>query len=225
MRRRTTTSAEPGLFDEPTPNQLSQEDLAPVAMILRGFAASPDVDLMAAVREVEALSPFRRMVTRGGFEMSVAMTNCGSVGWTTDRRGYRYSHLGPLTGRAWPRMSDMQLDLASRAAEKIGIKDFVPDCCLINLYEVGAKLSLHQDRNEADFAWPIISVSLGLPAVFLFGGTSRSQRPRRIELLSGDVVVWGGASRLAYHGVEPLRVGEHPLTGTSRINLTFRRAL
>jgi alkylated DNA repair protein (DNA oxidative demethylase) len=164
------------------------------------------------------------MITPGGFRMSVAMTNCGRVGWVSDRSGYRYDPVDPENGQPWPAIPASFLDLARRAAGIAGFA-FDPDCCLINRYEPGTKLSLHQDRDERDFTAPIVSVSLGLPAVFLWGGLKRSDRPRRIRLESGDVVVWGGPSRLTYHGVAPLAAGEHPVTGQVRINLTFRKAL
>jgi alkylated DNA repair protein (DNA oxidative demethylase) len=157
--------------------------------------------------------------------MSVAMTSCGQVGWITDRRGYRYEAVDPETGRQWPKMPERFSLLAGRAAAEGGFAGFVPDSCLINRYECGTRLSLHQDRNERDFSAPIVSVSLGLPAVFLFGGARRSDRPQRVLLESGDVVVWGGPARLAFHGVAPLVEGQHPLTGARRINLTFRKAL
>lgn len=157
--------------------------------------------------------------------MSVAMTNCGRVGWVTDGKGYRYDAIDPLSGKRWPSMPPVFLQLAERAAAAAGFSAFEPDSCLINRYEPGARLSLHQDRNEHGFDAPIVSVSLGLPAIFLFGGLVRNERPRRLRLENGDVVVWGGPARLAFHGVEPLADGNHPLTGRCRLNLTFRRAL
>jgi alkylated DNA repair protein (DNA oxidative demethylase) len=180
---------------------------------------------MAAVLDVERAAPFRRMMTPGGRQMSVAMTNCGSAGWVTDRRGYRYDPIDPVSGKPWPAMPAVFAELAARAADAGGFAGFRPDVCLINRYEPGAKLSLHQDRDEHDFSQPIVSVSLGLPATFLFGGARRNDRPRRYWLESGDVVVWGGPSRLAYHGIEPLADGDDPVTGRCRINLTFRKAL
>jgi alkylated DNA repair protein (DNA oxidative demethylase) len=165
------------------------------------------------------------MMTRGGFTMSVAMTNCGKAGWITDRRGYRYDSVDPETDKPWPAMPEVFSSVAVRAAEAGGFSKFEPDACLINRYEPGARMSLHQDRNEQDFGQPIVSISLGLPAVFLFGGNERSDRPSKVYLESGDVVVWGGPARLAFHGIAPLADGEHPLTGRARFNLTFRRAL
>ncbi|HKU97550.1 MAG TPA: DNA oxidative demethylase AlkB [Vineibacter sp.] len=202
-----------------------REALADGAVLLRGFVAKDAAALLQAVETIIARAPFRNMVTPGGFTMSVAMTNCGRAGWLTDRKGYRYDAIDPETGRPWPDLPDPFVRLAKRAATAAGYKGFVPDACLINRYEPGTRLSLHQDRNERDFAAPIVSVSLGLPAVFLFGGAERSDRPRRYRLEHGDVVVWGGPSRLAFHGVAPLADGEHPLTGRRRFNLTLRKAL
>ena len=201
------------------------EALAAGATLLRGFASSDTTALMKALEQVLTAAPFRHMVTPGGFRMSVAMSNCGRVGWVTDRTGYRYTPVDPTTGRPWPSIPGPFMRLAIRAAAEGGFGGFEPDACLINRYEPGAKLTLHQDKNERDFAAPIVSVSLGVPIIFLFGGTHRGDRPRRIRLENGDVVVWGGRSRLAFHGVAPLAEGDHPLTGRCRINLTFRKAL
>lgn len=193
-------------------------------MLLRGFARPVEAGLLAALRDIEADAPFRRMFTPGGHQMSVAMTNCGEAGWVTDRRGYRYDGADPESGKAWPAMPAVFRDLAENAAREAGFAGFAPDACLINRYEPGAKMSLHQDRDEKDFAAPIVSVSLGLPAIFLFGGAKRSDKPQRYRLEHGDVVVWGGPSRLFFHGVAPLADGEHAVLGRQRINLTFRRA-
>jgi alkylated DNA repair protein (DNA oxidative demethylase) len=198
------------------------EALAEGAVLLRGFAFDRADALVGAVQEIVRAAPFRHMVTPGGFSMSVAMTNCGQAGWVTDRSGYRYDARDPETGQPWPAMPPVFGDLAMRAAEEAGFPGFNPESCLINRYEPGAGLSLHQDRNERDFGQPIVSVSLGLPAVFLFGGSKRADRPRRIPLQHGDVVVWGGPARLTFHGVAPLQDGDHPLLGHSRVNLTFR---
>ena len=195
------------------------------AVLLNGFARVQAPTLVAAVTEIAAAAPFRNMITPGGFQMSVAMTNCGRAGWITDRKGYRYEAVDPMTGRAWPPMPQSFVRLASAAAKAVGFAGFEPDACLINRYEPGTRLSLHRDENERDLNAPIVSVSLGLPAIFLFGGKARTDRPRRIGLESGDVVVWGGPDRLAYHGVAPLAEGEDALTGQCRINLTFRKAL
>jgi alkylated DNA repair protein (DNA oxidative demethylase) len=199
--------------------------IADGAYLLRAFAKPEEAALVRAVERIAAAAPFRNMVTPGGFRMSVAMTNCGRVGWITDRRGYRYAAEDPETGRPWPAMPEAFSHLAARAAAACGFGGFDPDSCLINRYEPGTRLSLHQDRNERDYAQPIVSVSLGLPAIFLWGGLRRTDRARRIPLESGDVVVWGGPARLAFHGVAPLPDGEDPLTGRCRINLTLRKAL
>jgi alkylated DNA repair protein (DNA oxidative demethylase) len=201
------------------------EPIADGAALLRGFAEKDAAALVATVDVIAARAPFRHMVTPGGSRMSVAMTNCGAAGWVTDRSGYRYQPQDPLTGQPWPPMPESFLRLAIDAAAAAGFAGFIPDACLINRYEPAAKLSLHRDEDERDFSAPIVSVSLGLPAVFLFGGLSRDNRPRRIPLRHGDVVVWGGPARLVYHGVMPLDEGAHPLTGPHRINLTFRKAL
>ncbi|OJU21205.1 MAG: alpha-ketoglutarate-dependent dioxygenase AlkB [Afipia sp. 62-7] len=197
--------------------------LAPGAMLLGGFARAFETPLIEAVRAIVQRAPFRHLVTPGGHRMSVAMTNCGAVGWVSDRTGYRYDAIDPDSGQPWPPMPDVFTRLAHEAAAKVGFADFRPEACLINRYEPGAKLSLHQDKDELDFAHPIVSVSLGLPATFLFGGMNRSDKTTRYRLTHGDVVVWGGPSRLAYHGVLPLPDGEHPLLGRQRINLTFRK--
>ena len=209
----------------PSSPQLAIEPLADGAVLLRGFAYAEADALMAALREIIAAAPLRHMTTPGGYRMSVAMTNCGHAGWVTDRSGYRYDGLDPATQRPWPALPARFLALAGRAAAAAGFAGFVPDSCLINRYEPGARLSLHQDRNEREFGAPIVSVSLGLPAMFLFGGARRADRPRRIRLDGGDVAVWGGPARLAFHGIAPLADGVDPLTGPCRINLTLRKAL
>lgn len=201
------------------------ETMGPGATLLRGFAAAEAPALITSLGVVAAAAPFRRMTTPGGYAMSVAMTNCGAAGWVTDRRGYRYAATDPASGRPWPLMPEPFRRLATGAAAAAGYARFEPDACLVNRYEPGAKLSLHQDKDERDFSAPIVSVSLGLPATFLFGGLRRADRPRRFRLESGDIAVWGGPSRLFFHGVEPPEEGEDPLTGRCRINLTFRKAL
>ena len=198
--------------------------LAPGAMVLRGFAQPFGERLVAALGRVVERAPFRHMVTPGGHRMSVAMTNCGAAGWVTDRAGYRYDHRDPESGRRWPPMPDEFATIAVQAAARAGFDGFAPDACLVNRYEPGTRLSLHQDRNERDFEAPIVSVSLGLPAIFLFGGLERRDPARRVPLAHGDVAVWGGPARLAYHGVMPLDAGQHPVLGACRINLTFRKA-
>lgn len=199
--------------------------LGPRAVLLRGLARRRAPDLVAAIGEIAAVSPFRHMVTPGGWEMSVALTNCGEAGWVTDRTGYRYDAIDPATSRSWPAMPEGFADLAVEAAEAAGFGGFHPDACLVNRYAAGARLSLHQDRNERDLDQPIVSVSLGLPAIFLWGGKKRADGARRIPLIHGDVVVWGGPDRLKFHGVHSLAEGKHPLTGPYRFNFTFRRAL
>ncbi len=181
-------------------------------------------ELLCAVERIHAAAPFRHLTTPGGHVMSVAMTNCGDLGWVSDRRGYRYQGVDPLSGAPWPAMPDLFRCVATGAAEEAGYARFVSDACLINRYEPGARLTLHQDRNERDPSQPIVSVSLGVSAIFLFGGMRRNDRPRRIRLDHGDVVVWGGATRFAFHGVEALGEGMHAVTGRCRINLTFRKA-
>jgi alkylated DNA repair protein (DNA oxidative demethylase) len=193
-------------------------------MLLRGFARPLEADLIAALHDIAVQAPFRHMPTPGGHLMSVAMTNCGSLGWVTDRSGYRYDANDPETGKPWPAMPASFRELAAQASDRAGFGAFAPDACLINRYKPGARMSLHQDRDEDDFGAPIVSVSLGLPAIFLFGGLKRSDKPRRFRLEHGDVVVWGGPARLAFHGVAPLADGEHALMGRQRINLTFRKA-
>ena len=200
------------------------DSLGAGAAVLRGFAALAQDALLAGVQIVTAQAPFRHMVTPGGFRMSVAMTNCGALGWVTDRSGYRYDSIDPENGKPWPPMPAAFLRLATDAAAYAGFDGFVPDACLINRYEPGARLSLHQDRNERDLGAPVVSVSLGIPAVFLFGGSNRTETATRVLLSHGDVVVWGGPARLRYHGVLPLKEGHHPLVGDHRINLTFRKA-
>ena len=204
------------------PPELGREEIVDGAVLLRGFAFDRAETLIGQVEEIAQAAPFRHMVTPGGFSMSVAMTNCGPAGWVTDRTGYRYDARDPESGRSWPAMPAVFADIAARAANEAGYPDFRPESCLINRYEPGARMSPHQDRNEHDFGQPIVSVSLGLPAVFLFGGLKRADRSRRLPLHHGDVVVWGGPSRLRFHGIAPLADGVHPLVGRCRINLTFR---
>jgi alkylated DNA repair protein (DNA oxidative demethylase) len=201
----------------------SREWLEEGAVLLRGFALTEARLLVEEADRVAQAAPFRHLVTPGGYTMSVAMTNCGRVGWVSDRTGYRYDPVDPQSGVPWPDMPPAFLDIATRAAGEAGFVNYDPDACLINRYVAGAKLSLHQDRDEKDPWAPIVSVSLGLPAVFLWGGKRRSDRVRRLRLESGDVVVWGGPARFVYHGVAPLSDGQHPLTGNLRLNLTFRK--
>ena len=202
----------------------AEEVIAEGAVLLPGFARTIEVELLEALRAIIEQSPFRHMTTPGGHQMSVAMTNCGGFGWVTDRSGYRYDPNDPQSGKPWPPMPGAFRELARAAADRGGFGGFAPDACLVNRYQPGARMSLHQDRDENDFSAPIVSVSLGLPATFLFGGLKRSDKPRRFRLEHGDVIVWGGPTRLAFHGVAPLAEGEHSLLGRQRINLTFRKA-
>jgi alkylated DNA repair protein (DNA oxidative demethylase) len=202
----------------------AREQIAEGAMLLRGFARPIQLDLRDALQTIADQAPFRHMQTPGGHHMSVAMTNCGQFGWVTDRTGYRYDPIDPVSQRPWPAIPPIFRELAGQAAAQAGFAGFWPDACLINRYEPGARMSLHQDRDERDLAAPIVSVSLGLPAIFLFGGARRGDRPQRYRLQHGDVAVWGGPSRLFFHGVAPLADGEHALFGRQRINLTFRKA-
>ena len=211
------------LFED-SESDILDEDLGPGTAILRRMARNRETEIMDALFSVARGSPFRHMVTPGGFRMSVAMTNCGSLGWVTDRKGYRYASVDPETGTVWPAMPEVFMDLARGAATKAGYPAFVPDACLVNRYEPGARLTLHQDKNENDFEYPIVSVSLGLPAIFLFGGLERSDKTVRVPVFHGDILVWGGPARLRYHGVNPLKDGSHSLAGAYRFNLTFRKA-
>lgn len=201
----------------------TRETLAEGAILLRSFALTHESEIVDSVQRVAQVAPFRNMTTPGGFRMSVAMTNCGAFGWVTDRKGYRYSSVDPETDRPWPMMPNVLQYLAEHAAREAGYPEFSPDACLINRYEPGAKMSLHQDKDEKDFTNPIVSVSLGLSATFQFGGLKRSDPVRKFVLHHGDVVVWGGPSRLFYHGILPLKDGEHRQLGRNRFNLTFRK--
>jgi DNA oxidative demethylase len=212
------------LFESVPDLQPSQQTMAEGAVLLHGFARSFESELIADLHAIVAQAPFRHMVTPGGHQMSVAMTNCGDAGWVTDRSGYRYDANDPEAGKPWPAMPALFCKLAGQAAAQGGFDDFSPDACLINRYAPGARMSLHQDKDETDFGAPIVSVSLGLPAIFLFGGLQRSDKPQRFRLQHGDIAVWGGPARLFFHGVAPLADGEHALLGRQRINLTFRKA-
>ena len=213
------------LFADAEPEQQPRhEPIGEQSCVLRGFAL-PWLDrLLPALDAVLAAAPFRQMVTPGGFTMSVALSSCGTLGWTTDRSGYRYTCNDPQTGQPWPEMPDVFLQLAQAAAQAAGFTDFIPDSCLINRYVPGSKMSLHQDKDEKSYAAPIVSVSLGLPAMFLFGGFARADKSQRVPLLHGDIVVWGGVDRLRYHGVLPIKDGQHSRLGEQRINFTFRMA-
>ena len=212
------------LFDDISAPCPGPQAIAPGAVLLHGFAADMAQELLRSAMQVIADAPLRHQLTPGGQAMSVGMTNCGALGWTSSRSGYRYCSTDPLSGQPWPGMPGCFADLAARAAAQAGFEGFRPDACLVNRYQPGGRMSLHQDRDEADLTMPIVSVSLGLPAIFLFGTNRRNDRPARYRLAHGDVVVWGGAARLAYHGVAPLADGNHPRLGRQRINLTFRCA-
>lgn len=215
-----------GLFDEvPLDEAERRVPLAEGAVLLRGFLRDRAAELLECIAAVAAAAEFRRMVTPSGLAMSVAMTNCGPRGWVTDRRGYRYETCDPLTDRPWPAFPACFPEAAKSAAAAGGFTNFRPDACLVNRYEPGAKLGLHQDRDELDLTAPIVSFSLGLPATFLFGGSNRRDPVRKYRLEHGDAVVWGGPARLAYHGVAPLADGIHPQTGPVRYNLTFRKTM
>lgn len=213
------------LFAGLEPQQASRQHMAEGAVVMRGRALAQADELIADIHRISSSAPFRHMVTPGGFSMSVAMTNCGTYGWVTDRRGYRYERQDPLTGENWSAMPESFLSLAVRAANDAGYPEFLPNACLINRYEPGAKMSLHQDKDEKDFSSPIVSVSLGLPVAFQFGGLQRTDPVTKYPLQHGDVVVWGGPSRLFYHGVLTLKDGIHEKAGPFRYNLTFRHAV
>ena len=201
----------------------TRTDLAAQACVLHGFALDAVETLLAELRDIEARAPFRHRVTPGGHVMQVAMTKAGTFGWCSDRRGYRYDRLDPQSGNPWPALPPAFLQLAANAAREAGFDGYVPDACLINRYAPGTRLSLHQDRDEDDRVAPIVSVSLGLPATFLFGGFARSDKTVRVPLMHGDVVVWGGADRMRFHGVLPVKPGRHDVLGEQRLNLTFRK--
>jgi alkylated DNA repair protein (DNA oxidative demethylase) len=212
------------LFDDTLEPPPARQDLAPGAVLLRGRALAQAPQLLAAAEGVMTAAHLRHWLTPGGRRMAVAITNCGPLGWVSDARGYRYQSTDPLSGQPWPALPPVIAELAVAVAEEAGYPGFRPDACLVNRYLPGTPLSLHQDRDEQDLRQPIVSISLGLPAVFLFGGQSRSERPARWPLQHGDVLVWGGPSRLAFHGVQALAPGRHPLLGEQRINLTLRCA-
>lgn len=198
--------------------------LAEGAMVLRRFATPVVVALMEGVEAVVAQSPLRRLIVPNGRPMRIEMTNCGLVGWVNIDGRYRYSRVDPLTGRSWPGMPATFRRIAGAAASAAGYPDFQPAVCIINRYAVGADLQMHQDRDDTQDRQPVVSVSLGLPAIFHFGGQGRGEKPLTIPLDDGDVVVWGGASRMHRHGVAPVAPGVHPRTGAYRYNLTFRTA-
>ena len=212
------------LFDTDSSGPRSDAPVAlgPGATLLPGFALASEEALLSSLAEVIQTSPLRHMETPGGHRMSVAMSNCGDLGWVSERSGYRYARTDPQTGRNWPPMPEVFLELAASAADRAGYAGFAPNACLVNRYEIGGRLTLHQDKNEGDFTKPIVSVSLGLPATFLFGGEQRTDPVTKTNLEHGDVAVWGGRSRLRFHGVAPIKRGQHRQLGPVRYNLTFR---
>ena len=214
----------PDLFADERPDGGLREPLGAQAVVLRAYALPMLPDLWHTLQQLTAASPFRIMQTAGGRHMSAALSSCGSLGWVSDTFGYRYAARDPHTGQPWPAMPQELLQLGRQAAAEAGFAAFTPDTCLINRYLPGARMGLHQDRHERDFRQPIVSVSLGLPAVFLFGGLTRDAAVQRVPLFHGDVVVWGGVDRMRFHGVLPVKPGQHPLLGAQRINLTLRQA-
>jgi alkylated DNA repair protein (DNA oxidative demethylase) len=207
------------LFDTPDKQQILKD-----VVLLRRFVAPVENEVLQALAEVLQLAPLRHMLTPGGFAMSVATTSCGDLGWVSDKKGYRYAACDPLTGKAWPQMPASFKQLAKQAASRAGFDNFEPDACLVNSYAVGARMGLHQDKDERDFDQPIVSVSLGMPAVFQMGGFARTDKAMKLPLYHGDVLVWGGESRLRFHGVLPIKAASHPVLGACRVNLTFRKA-
>ncbi|MFD2642703.1 DNA oxidative demethylase AlkB [Pseudomonas japonica] len=207
------------LFTSSDPHWLGKQ-----VVVLPGFVLDRFERLLPALRQIVLAAPFRNMTTPGGRTIAVRVTNCGELGWISDLHGYRYSPVDPLSGKPWPALPEVFLELARSAAHSAGFEDFTADACLINSYLPGNRLTLHQDRNERDFSQPIVSVSLGLPATFLLGGHTRAERTQRVALQHGDVMVWGGEDRLRFHGILPLQDGRHPVLGARRINFTLRKA-
>ncbi|EXF93691.1 dioxygenase [Pseudomonas fluorescens HK44] len=224
MRSKAMPSTTFELFADEDRQPARTEQLGEQSCVLRGFALPWVEQLLPALEKILLAAPFRQMVTPGGFTMSVGLSSCGTLGWTTDRSGYRYTRIDPFSGQPWPAMPKVFREMAQAAARAAGFHHFEPDACLINRYLPGAKMSLHQDKDERSYDPPIVSVSLGLPAMFLFGGFKRSDTSLRVPLFHGDIVVWGGVDRLRYHGVLPLKEGHHPQLGGQRINFTFRTA-
>lgn len=223
-KSRLSSGISTDLFADLEPPKPAIEVIAQDAVLLRGLISSHEQQLLHEIQNILNLAPLRQVTTPSGLKMSVTMSNCGDVGWVSDRRGYRYETRDPDTGQPWPSLPALFIQLAQNSAALAGYPNFSPDACLINRYVPGARMSLHQDKDERDFNAPIVSVSLGLPAVFLFGGLQRVDKALRIGLEHGDIVVWGGSNRLAFHGIAPLAEGQHPLLGSQRINLTFRKA-
>lgn len=224
MKRESLTPITFDLFAQEPVQSTAMEQIGPCSWVLRSFALTEIEDLLSALKAVLGKASFRHMMTPGGFTMSAALSSCGSFGWMTDQSGYRYTPIDPQTGLPWPDIPQVFMVLAQRAAQACGFSGFIPDACLINQYIPGAKMSLHQDKNERHYQWPVVSVSLGLPAIFLWGGHQRTDKTQKVPLMHGDVVVWGGEDRLRFHGVLPIKPGHHPLLGEQRINFTFRRA-
>lgn len=207
------------------PEDRARIALGPGAVLLGGFALAVADTLIAQIEAMARDTPLRHMETRGGHRMSVAMFNCGALGWVSDRSGYRYDPVDPESGKRWPEMPRAFRDVARSAVDIAGYPRFTPDACLVNCYRPGTQLSLHRDQDERDRTAPIVSVSLGRPATFLWGGLARNDAQSRHTVLHGDVVVWGGPSRFVYHGVQRLQDGWHEATGALRYNLTFRKVV
>ncbi|MBA1232232.1 DNA oxidative demethylase AlkB [Pseudomonas viridiflava] len=224
MQSKGDTGATFDLFADDPPQPATRQQIGPQSWLFRGLALPVIERLLPALRETVSQAPFRQMVTPGGHTMSAALSSCGELGWITDPHGYRYSLTDPQTEKPWPPMPTVFLELAQNAAQMAGFDGFMPDACLINRYVPGAKMTLHQDKDEQDQRWPVVSVSLGIAAIFQFGGLQRSDKPERVSLFHGDVVVWGGEDRLRFHGILPVKADHHPLLGEQRINLTFRKA-
>ena len=212
------------LFDLSNNGESWIETITDDAVVLRQYLVNRSDELAEAIKTIEAKAPFRHMKTAGGFTMSAAITGCGDYGWISDRQGYRYSKVDPVTAQPWPEMPEVLKTIGKECARKAGYSDYNPDACLINRYSPGAKMSLHQDKDERDFTAPIVSISLGVPATFLFGGQQRADKTIKVPVMHGDVVVWGGTSRLFFHGVSTIKSAYHPFWGESRINITFRVA-
>ena len=219
----TSTPITHSLFDE-EPDASRTEVLFPGAVLLHRYALKLERTFLDELDTLTKISPFRQMLTPGGRKFGVHNTSCGEVGWISDARGYRYVSIDPVSEQPWPTMPREFQQLATDAAEEGGFKHFIPDSCLVNRYAPDIKMSLHQDKDEADFSQPIVSVSLGMSATFVFGGLQRSDKLRRIDLHHGDVLVWGGPARLLFHGIQSIKDQPHPIMGAQRINLTFRRA-
>ena len=177
--------------------------------------------MVSALREVVLAAPlFIPLMPRTGRPFSVRMTNMGSLGWVSDRNGYRYQAMHPDTGAAWPTMPEIVLDVWRKVANYAAL----PEACLVNFYQGGAKMGLHQDKDEEDFTAPVVSISLGDTALFRFGGTERGGKTSTVKLASGDVLVMGGKSRLCFHGIDRVYSGTSTLLKEGgRINLTLRR--